>query len=159
MHTKQSPRQSVALGSGREQFSEQQLQTHSYDLLLFPLYLQRNMAPRVRVEVVSDSKAAPDLMALYDDEGQEQTRFAFLRPDEAGVQTDSDALYAAVHAAFVAALPQARYLGFTRHGRPPVAPLFALALMYRRYGRGLYLDGATRPVPWPRLTAGYSMRC
>ena len=156
MQTKIS-RQSVALGSGRELFSEQQLQAHSYDLLLFPTYLQRKLAPRVRVEVVDSPQGYPDVMGWYEEGGQQLQRFAFLRPDAGGVETDSDALYDAVHAAFAAHLPQARYLGFARCGRPPVAPLFALALMYQRYGRGLYPAGAYLPVPWPALSVSYKV--
>ena len=76
----------------------------------------------------------------------------------AGVATHSDAFYDAVHAAFAASLPQASYLGFTRCGRPPYAPLFALALLYGRYGRGLYRAGERLPTPWPELTASYHWR-
>ena len=107
----------------------------------------------------SGPQGDPDLTGCYEESGEQRHSFAFLRPDEGGVETDSDALYEAVHAAFAAHLPQAQYLGFARYGRPPVAPLFALALMYRRYGRGLYRAGAFLPVPWPALTAGYAVHC
>ena len=157
--SKNTSRQSVALGTGQEAFSEQQLQANSYDLLLFPSYLRRKIAPRVRVEIVAGPQGDPDLMGCYEERGEQRHSFAFLRADEGGVETDSDALYEAVHAAFAAYRPQAQYLGFARYGRPPVAPLFALALMYRRYGRGLYRAGAFLPVPWSALTAGYAVRC
>ena len=41
MHTTGENRQSVALGSDAAAFSTQDLSRHSFDLVLFPLYLQR----------------------------------------------------------------------------------------------------------------------
>ncbi len=112
--SKNTSRQSVALGTGKEAFSEHQLQAHSYDLLLFPSYLRRKIAPRVRVEIVAGPQGDPDLTGCYEESGEQRHSFAFLRPDEGGVETDSDALYEAVHAAFAAHLPQAQYLGLAR---------------------------------------------
>ena len=99
-------------------------------------------------------------MALYSVGGRTVYQCARLLPDATGVATDSDALYEAVHAAFSANAPEplAHYVGFTRCGMPPMAPLFAVALMYQRYGRGLYKAGDMRPTPWPALTASYQMR-
>lgn len=144
-------------------FAEAALVRHSFDLSLFPWYLARKVAPRVRVEVVADSRAGePDVMALYAPApgacGEGARRLACLKPDDAGVLTDSDALYHAIHAAFAAQAHGETYVGFTRYGRPPYAPLFALALRYQKYGRGLYLAGELLPRPWPALTASYAAR-
>ena len=169
MQSDHSTRQSIALGTtvldanaqdtDESRFSEQLLQQHSFDLLLFPRYLQRNVPAHVRIEVVEDASRSPQLMALFHDRGEQATRFALLHADEDGVATDSDAFFHEVHAAFAAAAGPSRYLGFPRFGPPPYAPLFALALLYRRYGRGLYLPGDVLPTPWPGLQAGYQARC
>ena len=149
--------------------TEAQLLEHSYDLVLFPRYLAK-FAPRVRIEVLEHFGGEADLLALYDLHGQRQNRWARLHAEvasvdgatdvanAAGVATHSDAFYDAVHAAFAASVPQASYLGFTRCGRPPYAPLFALALLYRRYGRGLYRAGERLPTRWPELAASYHWR-
>ena len=159
MQAEQGQRQSVPLNAGGSHFSESLLQRHSFDLLLFPRYLQRNVPAHVRIEVVEDASRSPQLMALFHDRGEQATRFALLHADEDGVATDSDAFFHEVHAAFAAAAGPSRYLGFPRFGPPPYAPLFALALLYRRYGRGLYLPGDVLPTPWPGLQAGYQARC
>lgn len=133
---------------------------HSLDLTLFPRYLQLRVAPRVRVLVTPGRRHDSSLLALYEDEGgqSEENRFATLQADDAGVPTDSDDFYRAVHAAFAAQAGSDRYIGFTRFGPPPYAPLFALAILYKKYGRGLYRDGELLPVPWPGLSAEYRLR-
>ena len=102
----------------------------------------------------------PSLLGLYAHaDGTEQRKVAFLRADPEGVVADSDDFYYAVHAAFAAQADDATsYLGFSRHGRPPYAPLFALALLYRKFGRGLFKAGELLPTPWSSLTFGYAMR-
>ena len=159
MQAEQGQRQSVPLNAEGSHFSEPLLHQHSFDLLLFPRYLKRNFAAHVRVEVVSDACQSPHLMALLEKEGESRSMFALLHADEEGVALDSDAFFHAVHAAFATAAGSSRYLGFTRFGRPPYAPLFALAMLYGRYGRGLYLQGDVLPTPWPALQAGYSASC
>ena len=160
MHTTGENRQSVALGSDAAAFSTQDLSRHSFDLVLFPLYLQRRVAPRVRVAITPGLHPQADVVALYQAGGRTGYQCARLLADDTGVATDSDALYEAIHAAFSANAPEAlaQYVGFTRYGTPPMAPLFAVALMYQRYGRGLYKAGDMRPTPWPALTATYQMR-
>ena len=165
MHVATEGRRSIAVHGPRPDIQEQDLRQHSYDLILFPRYLQRLAVPRVRVEMSSQPRGktpqmGPDLMALYAGQGQEQRQFAYLRPDDQGVLVDSDAFYEVVHAAFDARAQQAggRYVGFARYGTPPFAPLFALALLYRQFGRGLYLAGAMLPTPWPSLTVAYQLQ-
>ena len=163
---KDPARLSIPLRGGRSS-TEEELIRHSFDLLLFPRYLERNMAERVSVVVRSNSKKDPDLMALYKDaQSKEHHLYAHLKADEQGVLTDSDDLYRAIHAAFEAhvdvvcdkeGVSEARYIGFTRCGRPPYAPLFALAILYQKYGKGLYKAGDMLPTPWPSLMPSYRM--
>lgn len=139
-------------------FNEEDRYRHSFDLTLFPRYLER-VPPRVRIVVSKRQLQHPSLLGLYEQEDEAtSSQVAFLLADPQGVETDSDAFYGAVHAAFAAQAGAGRYVGFTRHGRPPYAPLFALALLYKKYGRGLYLDGDFLPTPWPALTFSYGMR-
>ena len=157
-HGREHGRLSVPL-HGTRPLTEQELIHHSYDLSLFPLYLTRKMAARVRVDVSSGNKNGPDLMAVFEDSSSSQHRlYAHLKADEQGVVTDSDDLYRAIHAAFESHAGNAQYIGFTRYGTPPYAPLFALALLYRKYGRGLYEAGAMLPTPWPSLTASHAFK-
>lgn len=154
-------RVSLPLHGHRPPLTEEQLHRHSYDLSLFPLYLSRKTPPRVRVQITASHQNDPDLMALYDSDSEAPGAvklFARLQADAQGVLTDSDALYHAIHAAFAAHAGAGRYIGFTRYGRPPYAPLFALALLYRKYGRGLYLAGDMLPTPWPALTSSYAFQ-
>ena len=160
-------RLSLPLHGNRPPLTEEQLHRHSYDLSLFPLYLSRKTPARVRVEITTSHQNDPDLMALYDSDSDSDSDseapgagrlFARLLADEQGVLTDSDDLYRAIHAAFAGHASAGRYIGFTRYGRPPYAPLFALALLYRKYGRGLYLAGDMLPTPWPALTSSYAFK-
>ena len=144
---------------GTRRLSEQELMRHSYDLSLFPLYLTRKMAARVCIDISASSTNEPDLLALYENaQSGQRTLFAHLVPDDQGVVTDSDDLYRAIHAAFEAHAGEARYLGFTRYGRPPYAPLFALALLYQKYGKGIYKAGDMLPTRWPSLTVSYAVK-
>ena len=157
-HERDKVRLSVPLHEPRP-LTEQELARHSYDLSLFPLYLIRKMATRVRVVVSPNCKDDPDLMAAFEDSKSNQHNlYAHLKADERGVVTDSDDLYRAIHAAFEAEAGDFRYIGFTRFGTPPYAPLFALALLYRKYGRGLYKAGDMLPTPWPSLTSSYTFK-
>lgn len=155
-----SPRLSIPVGGRGSSFTEEGFQQYSFDLGLFPRYLER-AAPRVRIHV-SERKLEQQflsLQGLYAGEGDKGIRkVAFLQPDAEGVVTDSDDFYHAVHAAFAAQAGDAQYLGFTRNGKPPYAPLFALAMVYKKFGRGLYQAGELLPTPWPSLTFGYAMR-
>ena len=106
-------------------------------------------------------------MARYEDaQSKEHHLFAHLKADEQGVLIDSDDLYRAIRAAFEAhvdvacdkgGVSEARYIGFTRYGRPPYAPLFALVMLYRKCGKGLYQAGDLLPTPWPSLMPSYRM--
>lgn len=138
--------------------TEQDIIRHSFDLGLFPRYLIDNMAERVSVKVITGNSKDADVMALFEDAQSDQHRLlAKLKADKQGVLTDSDDLYRAIHSAFEAHAVGMRYIGFTRYGRPPYAPLFALALLYRKYGRGLYKAGDMLPTPWPTLTTAYQV--
>lgn len=132
------------------------LRRHSFDLVHFPMYLAQRVAPRVRVEFVDDSVQA-DLMGLHADVcGVHTWKFAKLVADPEGIRTNGEAFFHAVHAAFAHGVGEQSYLGFTRAGSPVYAPLFALAMLYRKYGRGLYEANQTLPTPYPALTASYS---
>ncbi|WP_227458830.1 hypothetical protein [Cupriavidus pauculus] len=132
------------------------LRKHSFDLVHFPMYLAQRVPPRVRVEIIEDPAQA-DLMGLYADaRGERSRKYAKLIADEHGCATRSDAFFHAVHAAFSAGAGELTYLGFSRAGPPVYAPLFALAIFYRKYGRGLYQAGQVLPTPWPELTFGYT---
>ena len=157
-HERTRGRLSIPLDGSRVPLTEEALMRHSYDLSLFPLYLIRKVAHRVAVQVCPNSNGDPDLMAVYQSPSAGVHRlYARLKPDEDGTLTDSDDLYLAIHAAFEAHAGDAKYLGFTRYGRPPHAPPFALALLYSKYGRGLYRAGEMLPTPWPSLTCSYRL--
>lgn len=161
-----STRLSIPVHGRKRGFSDEELHRYSFDLSIFPLYLARRVAPRVRIIFSERPLQDPALLGWYANaDGSEQQKVAFLRADpssEAGIATDSDDFYYAVHAAFAAQAGQgdnaSTYLGFTRHGSPPYAPLFALALLYQKFGRGLFKAGELLPTPWPALTSGYAMR-
>lgn len=163
MPTTGSTRLSIALSDRNQGFTEEQLHRYSFDLSIFPLFLARRVAPRVRIIVSERQLQDPALLGFYANaDGTEQQKVAFLRADDssaAGVLTDSDDFYYAVHAAFAAHADDGmNYLGFTRHGSPPYAPLFALALLYQKFGKGLIKAGELLPTPWSALTSGYAMR-
>ena len=163
MPSTDSTRLSIPLTGRTRSFTEEELHRHSFDLSVFPLYLTRMVAPRVRIIVSERQLQDPALLGFYASaDGSLQQKVAFLRADEnseAGVLTDSDDFYYAVHAAFAAqAGDEMTYLGFTRHGKPPYAPLFALAMLYQKFGKGLFKAGELLPTPWSALTAHYTMR-
>ena len=138
VNEEQAPeRLSIPLRSGRSS-TEQELTRYSFDLILFPRYLEDNMAERVSVKINTKKSQNGDVMALYEDaQSNPHPLVAQLKADEQGVLTDSDDLYRAIHSAFEAHAGDSRYIGFTRYGRPPYAPLFALAILYQKHGRGL----------------------
>lgn len=88
-----------------------------------------------------------------DDQTDRGWKYALLIADDSGVQTDSDEFYLMAHAAFRAHADGWTYIGFTRCGSPPDAPLFGIGLMYNRYGRGIYKAGDMLPTRWPESTA------
>jgi hypothetical protein len=137
---------------------EQLLIKHSFDLVHFPMYLKQRVAQRVRIVLTADGASA-DLMGFYtDDGGTRTTQYIKLVADEEGVVTAEDAFFHAVHAIFQSAsTPPLKYIGFTRRGLPVYAPLFALAMLYSKYGRGLYEPGQVLPTPCKFLTVGYDM--
>lgn len=134
---------------------EEALRKYSFDLVHFPMYLDRSVAPRVRVEITAGHEQA-DLMGLYrDDQEVKCWKYVKLIADENGCVTKSDEFFHTVHATFAGSAGGSTYVGFTRAGLPVYAPLFALAMLYRKYGRGLYEVGQVLPTPWPELTSGY----
>ena len=144
---------------GGQGSTEEERIRHSYDLILFPRYLEDNMAERVSVKIYTGKGREGDVMALYEDaQSNPHQLVAQLKADEQGVLTDSDDLYRAIHSAFEAHAGDSRYIGFTRYGRPPYAPLFALAILYQKYGRGLYQAGDMLPTPWPALSPSYRFK-
>lgn len=151
-------RLSIPFGTTVAQVGEAALRTHSFDLVHFPSYLARKVAPRVRFEITDDWLNESDLVGFFEDDHQARRwKYVSIVADEAGCTTDSDDFYRMIHAAFVAYAPGLRYLGFARCGRPPDAPLFALAVMYNRYGRGLYKVGEMLPTPCSELTVSYTV--
>ena len=159
VNEEQAPeRLSIPLRSGRSS-TEQELTRYSFDVILFPRYLEDNMAERVSVKIYTGKGREGDVMALYEDaQSNPHPLVAQLKADEQGVLTDSDDLYRAIHSAFEAHAGDSRYIGFTRYGRPPYAPLFALAILYQKYGRGLYKAGDMLPTPWPALSPSYRFK-
>ncbi|MFM0032698.1 hypothetical protein PQR70_41535 [Paraburkholderia madseniana] len=114
------------------------MKKHSFDLVHFPSYLARKVAPRVRVEITIDRRDDSDLTGWFeDDQGKRSWMYAQLIADENGCSTDSDDLYLMVHAAFAAHADGLTYIGFTRSGLPPDAPLFAMAM---RYMAGIFVQ-------------------
>ena len=151
-------RVSIPFGTTVADVGDAALRTHSFDLVHFPSYLRRKVAPRVRVGINNDWLDDSDLVGFFEDDHQARNwRYMSLVADEAGCLTDSDDFYRMVHAAFVANAGGSRYIGFARCGTPPDAPLFALAIMYNRYGRGLYKVGEVLPTPCRELTATYAV--
>jgi hypothetical protein len=137
--------------------SEEALARHSFDLVHFPMYLAQMVPTRVRVEVTQDKRPESDLMVFYEDKHVTRSRkFATLVADDEGCLTGSDAFYHLVHEACRARRDDSTYIGFTRYGRPVYAPLFALSLLYRRFGRGIHLDGDVLPTPWAELSVDYA---
>lgn len=137
---------------------EELLIKHSFDLVHFPMYLKQRVAPRVRIVLVANPKGA-DLMGFYTDEGGDRTtQYVKLVADDAGIVTAGDEFFHAVHTVFQSvSTPSLKYIGFTRLGLPVYAPLFALAMLYSKYGRGLYEPGEVLPTPCKFLTFGYGM--
>jgi len=97
-------------------------------------------------------------MGLHADvRGVHTWKFAELVDDPEGIHTTGEAFFHAVHAAFSEGAGEASYFGITCVGPPVYAPLFALAMLYRKYGRGLYEANQTLPTPHPALTASCSL--
>lgn len=140
-------------------FNEAALVKHSFDLVYFPMYLKRNVAPMVRIEWCTNAQDA-DLMGFYVNDAHNRTsRFVKLVANPDGIATDSDGFFSAVHTVFQSvSTPSVIYIGFTRCGPPVFAPLFALAMQYKKYGRGLYEPGQVLPTPCDFLTSEYVMR-
>ena len=133
---------------------DSELIEHSADLMLFARYLQR-LPARVKV-TVKDTEHGADVYAIYQDgAGEFRYQFARLIPDEKGVSTQGGDIYAEIHKAFRAALPASGYLGFRGCGRFAIAPLMHVAKLYERYGRGVFLDGDSKPRPCAAIESQY----
>ena len=143
------PPPSSALPAG-----DRELIKHSADLMVFARYLQR-LPARVKV-TVKDTEHGADVYAIYQDgAGELRYQFARLIPDEKGVSTQGSDIYAEIHKAFRAALPASGYLGFRGCGRFAIAPLMHVAKLYERYGRGVFLDGDSKPRPCAAIESQY----
>ena len=139
--------------------SDEALVRHSFDLVHFPMYLAQKVPTRVRVEVTQDGRPESDLFVVYEDKHATRShKFVTLVADDGGCLTGSDAFYHLVHEACRAHRGDSTYIGFTRCGRPVFAPLFALSMLYRKFGRGIHLDGDVLPTPWAELTVDYTFR-
>ncbi|CAN0620233.1 conserved protein of unknown function [Burkholderia multivorans] len=150
-------RVSIPVSGSGGKVSEEDLKKYSFDLVHFPMYLSRKVAPRVHIEVTDDHRGDHDLMACYEDGQRVRTwKYASLSADDNGCLTDSDDFYHMVHGAFGAHADGLTYIGFTRCGRPVYAPVFALAMLYKKFGKGIYKAGELLPTPCPELTAGVS---
>ncbi|WP_157991670.1 hypothetical protein [Caldimonas tepidiphila] len=138
---------------------DEALKKHSFDLIHFPLYLQRSVAPRVRIKLTEEAGRG-DLVGFFiDAEERRSSRHVVLVADPEGVPTSEDRFFQAVHEAFHSACPPAAtYIGFTRSAPPVYSPLFALAMLYKKYGRGIYRPGEALPTPCEFLAAGYQMK-
>ncbi|ANB73893.1 hypothetical protein AYM40_17115 [Paraburkholderia phytofirmans OLGA172] len=149
-------RVSIPRGTSISMVTDEALIKHGFDLIHFPSYLARKVAPRVRVEISTECHDDHDLTGWYqDDQKTRSWKCAKLIADENGCVTDSDAFYHLAHAAFSANADALTYIGFVRSGRPPDAPLFALAMMYQKYGRGIYLAGELLPDLWPQSSSAW----
>ena len=134
-------------GTNPQCSDDQQLLNHSFDAVHFPMYLSQRVPSVVRPEAVGDSGSA-DLIGYFLGPGNVQLyRYLSLRADEHGVSTKTDDFFFTIHSSFRGLCPvNASYVGFARCGPPVYAPLFALAALYREYGRGLYMSGETLPT-------------
>lgn len=141
------------------QIDEEALKHYSFDLVHFPMYLERNGFTKVRFEVTADSNAG-DVVGYYTDEaGDRAGVYVKLFNDSNGVSVTTDQFFHSLHDLFQKNCASAHtYIGFTRIGKPVYAPLFALALLYKKYGRGLYEPGNVLPTPCAFLTSGYQVR-
>ncbi|CAE6801633.1 hypothetical protein [Paraburkholderia domus] len=137
--------------------TEENLRRHSFDLVHFPTYLERKAPARIRIEITTDCHDNSDLMGWFeDDQHTRRCKYASLVADDSGCLTDSDDFYRTVHDAFGAHADALTYIVFTRCGPPVYAPLFALVLLYQKYGRGLYMNGEMLPTPCSELTVSYT---
>lgn len=130
------------------EINETSLERHSFDLVHFPMCVDRNGYTCVRFTVVTDFDIA-DVVGYYiDTEGNRAKIYVKLVADPVGVSVHTDQFFHDLHGVFQnACLPSHRYIGFTRCGKPMYAPLFALAMLYKKYGRGLYGPGNALPTP------------
>ena len=138
---------------------EDALIRHSFDLVHFPMYLNRNGFTSVRFEVTTKLDAG-DVIGYYTDgAGSRVGVYVKLITDPDGVSVTTDQFFHSLHDFFQKiCAPGRMYLGFTRLGTPVYAPLFALALLYKKYGCGLYEPGDVLPTPCAFLTSGYEFR-
>ncbi|MFM0454956.1 hypothetical protein PQR21_31650 [Paraburkholderia nemoris] len=151
-----STRVSIPFGTTVSDVGEEALKRHGFDLIHFPAYLWRKVAPRVRVEIKTIGQESADLTGCFSDHEATRTwKYAWLVADESGCLTDSDDFYQLVHVTFAAHAGDSIYSGFARCGQPPDAPLFNLALMYRKYGHGIYFAGEMLPTRWPGPSPEY----
>jgi hypothetical protein len=131
---------------------------HSFDLVHFPMYLDQRVPPLVRADVIDGAEGA-DLVAYFlDDRGEHLCGYLVLNADEHGVGTKTDEFFSTIHCASQRMCPvTASYVGFARCGPPVYAPLFALSVLYRQYGHGVYMPGERLPTPSELTTSGFSV--
>jgi hypothetical protein len=58
-------RVSIPFGTTASDAGEEALKRHGFDLIHFPAYLWRKVAPRVRVEIISVGQEGADLMGCF----------------------------------------------------------------------------------------------
>lgn len=116
---------------------EEALIRHSFDLVHFPMYLNRNGFTTVRFEATADLNAGDVIGYFSDEAGSRAGLYVKLIPDPDGVSVTTDQFFHSLHDLFLnMAASGQTYVGFTRLGTPVYAPLFALAMLYKKYGRG-----------------------
>jgi hypothetical protein len=141
------------------QVDEGALIRHSFDVVHFPMYLDRNGFTQVRFETTEDSGDGDVVGYFTDEAGSRAGVYVKLIKDPDGVSVTTDQFFYSLHDLFQKiCAPGHTYIGFTRLGKPVYAPLFALALLYKKYGRGLYEPGDVLPTPCAFLTSGYELR-
>jgi len=141
------------------EINEAALKRHSFDLVHFPMCVDRNGFTHVRFENVTDFDEADVVGFHIGDEASRETMYVKLVADSKGVPVHTDQFFHDLHDFFQQACPPSdRYIGFTRCGRPVYAPLFALSRLYKKYGRGLYEPGNVLPTPCGFLTSEYHFR-
>ena len=137
--------------------TEDDLATHSADLLVFSRYLE-GLPARVRIDV-KDAEHGADVYAVYWNEAEGfRYKFARFSADEGGINVKGDEIYTGIHAAFRDVASASTYIGFRGCGRFAIAPLIHVAKLYERYGRGIFQDGKSKPSSCAEIEKKYGGR-
>lgn len=134
--------------------AEDMLRKHSYDWYVFGRYLEL-LTARVKIRI-KDVENNCDVQAVYlNTDGTFSYKFGLFLPFEDGLDTSSTEIHHGIHDAFRSADTSSRYIGFRGCGRIPVAPLIQVALMYKKYGYGIFKDRDHLPIPCTVIEAEY----